>query len=50
MPSQTWISLFASGAGLALFMTLFALVLVYALKPSNRQRFDRAAETPLRED
>ncbi|NRA28949.1 MAG: cbb3-type cytochrome c oxidase subunit 3 [Parvularculaceae bacterium] len=33
--------------GLVLFVVAFALVLVYALAPSNRSTFDRAALTPL---
>jgi cytochrome c oxidase cbb3-type subunit 4 len=40
--AQTW--------GLALFVVLFAFVLIYALKPSNRDRFERASRTPLEED
>ncbi len=40
--AQTW--------GLALFVTMFLLVLLYALKPSNRERFERASRTPLEED
>lgn len=40
--AQTW--------GLAIFVILFALVLVHALKPSNRERFERAARTPLQDD
>ena len=40
--AQTW--------GLTFFVTVFALVLIYALKPSNREKFDRAARTPLEED
>jgi cytochrome c oxidase cbb3-type subunit 4 len=40
--AQTW--------GLAFFVGMFALVLAYALKPSNRDRFDDAARVPLRQD
>ncbi len=40
--AQTW--------GLAIFVILFAIVLIYALKPSNRERFERAARTPLEKD
>lgn len=37
--AQTW--------GLALLVILFAGVLVYALWPGNRDKFKRAAHTPL---
>lgn len=40
--AQTW--------GLAFFVVLFAIALIYALLPSNRDTFDRAARTPLEED
>lgn len=40
--AQTW--------GLAFFVTLFALAVAYALKPSNKDVFDRAARMPLEED
>ena len=40
--AQTW--------GLAYFVVVFGLVLVYALWPASRQRFDEAARLPLRED
>ncbi len=40
--AQTW--------GLAYFVSVFLLVLVYALWPSRRQQFDEAARMPLRED
>ena len=40
--AQTW--------GLILFVAMFAMVLVYALKPSHRERFDRASRLPLEED
>ena len=36
--------------GLILFMVLFAVVLVYALWPANRRKFDDAARIPLKED
>jgi len=36
--------------GLILFVAMFAAVLVYALRPRNRQKFDDAAHIPLRED
>jgi cytochrome c oxidase cbb3-type subunit IV len=37
--AQTW--------GLALLVVLFVGVLIYALWPGNRDRFKRAAHTPL---
>jgi cytochrome c oxidase cbb3-type subunit 4 len=40
--AQTW--------GLVYFVALFAGVLLYALWPSNKKRFDEAASIPLRED
>lgn len=40
--AQTW--------GLAYFVVIFALVLLYALWPSRKQQFDEAARIPLRED
>jgi cytochrome c oxidase cbb3-type subunit 4 len=40
--AQTW--------GLVYFVTVFAIVLIYALWPSRRRQFDDAARIPLRED
>jgi cytochrome c oxidase cbb3-type subunit 4 len=40
--AQTW--------GLAYFVAVFLLVLLYALWPSRKQQFDEAARIPLRED
>jgi cytochrome c oxidase cbb3-type subunit IV len=40
--AQTW--------GLAYFVAVFLVVLVYALSPSRQQHFDQAARMPLRED
>ena len=40
--AQTW--------GLAYFVVIFVLVLLYALWPSRKQQFDEAARIPLRED
>lgn len=37
--AQTW--------GLVLFVVAFALVLVYALSPRNRKKFEDAARMPL---
>jgi cytochrome c oxidase cbb3-type subunit 4 len=40
--AQTW--------GLIYFVVIFALVLLYALWPSRKKKFDEAARIPLRED
>lgn len=40
--AQTW--------GLLYFVAIFAGVLVYALWPANKTRFDEASRMPLRED
>jgi cytochrome c oxidase cbb3-type subunit 4 len=40
--AQTW--------GLIYFAAIFLVVLVYALWPSRKERFDEAARIPLRED
>jgi cytochrome c oxidase cbb3-type subunit 4 len=41
---------FAQTAGLIYFFAIFAGVLVYALRPKARQKFDRAARMPLDEE
>jgi cytochrome c oxidase cbb3-type subunit 4 len=41
---------FAQSAGTAYFFLLFLATLAYALWPANKERFDEAARTPLRED
>lgn len=41
---------FAKTWGLVYLMILFAGVLVYALWPRNKEKFDRAARMPLDED
>jgi cytochrome c oxidase cbb3-type subunit 4 len=40
--AQTW--------GLVYFVSVFLLVLVYALSPARKSTFDAAARMPLRED
>jgi cytochrome c oxidase cbb3-type subunit 4 len=40
--AQTW--------GLVFAVALFAVAVAYALWPSNRQTFDRAAHAPLNKD
>jgi cytochrome c oxidase cbb3-type subunit IV len=45
-----WLPDFAQSAGLLGSFLFFVAVLVYALWPRNRERFDDAARMPLRED
>jgi cytochrome c oxidase cbb3-type subunit 4 len=40
----------AQQLGVVFFMSVFAIVVVYAFWPRNRARFDAAAEIPLKED
>ena len=40
--AQTW--------GLAYFVAVFVIVLLYALWPSRKKQFEEAAQMPLRED
>ncbi len=40
----------AQQLGVVFFMTVFAVVVAYALWPKNRERFNAAAEIPLKED
>ena len=50
--SETYLAVahFAQTWGLAYFMGVFVLVLLYALWPSRQRQFDEAARMPLRED
>jgi len=50
--SETYKALaeFAQTWGLAYFVSVFLIVLVYALWPSRQRQFDEAARMPLRED
>jgi cytochrome c oxidase cbb3-type subunit 4 len=41
---------FAQTYGLVYFVTVFSIVVVWAMWPSRKQRFEEAARTPLRED
>ncbi|MBS0534721.1 MAG: cbb3-type cytochrome c oxidase subunit 3 [Proteobacteria bacterium] len=41
---------FAQRWGLVYFVTIFAVVLAYALWPSRQKQFDEAARIPLQED
>ena len=49
-PTYRAVSEFAQTWGLAYFVAVFLLVLLYALWPSRRQQFDAAARLPLREN
>jgi len=49
-PTYAAVAQFAQTWGLAYFVAVFLLVLVYALWPSRRRQFDQAARIPLRED
>jgi cytochrome c oxidase cbb3-type subunit IV len=50
--SDTYMALagFAQTWGLVYFVTVFLIVLAYALWPSRKKQFDEAARMPLRED
>jgi len=50
--SDTYMALagFAQTWGLVYFVSVFLIVLVYALWPSRREQFNEAARMPLRED
>jgi cytochrome c oxidase cbb3-type subunit IV len=49
-PTYAAVAYFAQTWGLAYFVVIFLIVLVYALWPSRRQKFEQAAQIPLRED
>lgn len=50
--SSTYIALagFAQTYGLVYFVSVFCIVVLWAMWPSRRQRFEEAARMPLRED
>ena len=50
METYEFLARLAQSGVLVYFMILFAGVLVYALWPSRKARFDDAARIPLRED
>ncbi|GGK23699.1 cbb3-type cytochrome c oxidase subunit 3 [Salinarimonas ramus] len=50
MDTYNILASFAQTGGLLIFVFGFALVLAYALMPSNRSTFDKAARTPIEED
>ena len=41
---------FAQSMGVIYFMAIFLIVVAYACWPSNKARFDEAAQIPLKED
>jgi len=41
---------YAQTAGLVLLTICFVIAVIYALWPSNRQKFRKAARTPLEDD
>jgi cytochrome c oxidase cbb3-type subunit IV len=47
---QAFISNFVTMFWTPIFGVIFLAILLYALWPSNREAFDEAAKTPLRED
>ena len=49
-PTYQAVAEFAQTWGLAYFVVIFAMVLVYTLWPSRKKQFDEAAHIPLRED
>ncbi|MAZ03073.1 cbb3-type cytochrome c oxidase subunit 3 [Sneathiella sp.] len=44
------VSAFAQSYGLLYLFGLFIAVLIYALWPKNKEKFDKAAQIPLEED
>ena len=50
MSTYDFLAQFAQTRGLVYFVLLFAAVLVYALRPRNRARFDAAARIPMNKD
>ena len=49
-PTYQAVAEFAQTWGLAYFVIVFALMLLYVLWPSRKTKFDEAARIPLRED
>jgi cytochrome c oxidase cbb3-type subunit 4 len=49
-PTYRALAEFAQSWGLVYFVSVFLIVLAYALWPSRQQQFDEAARMPLRED
>lgn len=44
------LSAFAQTSGMIYFMAIFAAVCLYVLWPSNRAKFDKAANMPLQDE
>jgi cytochrome c oxidase cbb3-type subunit 4 len=49
-PTYQAVAEFAQTWGLAYFVIVFALMLLYVLRPSRKTKFDEAARIPFRED
>ena len=49
-PTYKAVAEFAQTWGLLYFVAIFAVVVIYALWPSRKKKFDEAARIPLRED
>ena len=49
-PTYRAVAEFAQTWGLAYFIGIFVMVLLYALWPSRKKQFDETARIPLRED
>jgi cytochrome c oxidase cbb3-type subunit 4 len=49
-PTYRALAEFAQTWGLAYFVAVFVVVLIYALWPSRQRQFDEDARIPLRED
>ena len=49
-PTYRAVAEFAQTWGLAYFVGVFLLVLIYVLWPSRKARYEQAARIPLRED
>jgi len=50
LSTYQFLASFAQTWGLLYFVTVFLAVLIYALAPSRKSRFDAAARMPLQED
>ncbi|MEQ8665620.1 MAG: cbb3-type cytochrome c oxidase subunit 3 [Rhodospirillales bacterium] len=44
------VSVFAQTWGLVFLVVMFAVAMIYALRPGARQKFDDAAQIPFKED
>jgi cytochrome c oxidase cbb3-type subunit 4 len=49
-PTYRAVAEFAQTWGLAYFLAIFAIALLYALWPSRKRQFEEAARIPLQED